>query len=108
LNQIPNQKPPTPLKIAKLQKLAIANCPSFYEEYIKAYPNFRSNLLKIAPYLNLEKQKICAYLRLGFTTKETAHYTNVSERSDEGRRYRMRKDLKLKQKESLVAFLSTL
>jgi DNA-binding CsgD family transcriptional regulator len=45
--------------------------------------------------MSISDQKMCAMLKLGFTAKQIAIYTNSSVKSVEGKIYRLRKKLNL-------------
>jgi len=67
------------------------------------------NTLKIAhPELSPNDIRLCAYLRLNLTSKEIAPLFNISPRSVEIKRYRLRKKLGLERDKNLVNYLLTL
>jgi ligand-binding sensor domain-containing protein/DNA-binding CsgD family transcriptional regulator len=66
----------------------------FFKELKERYPNLTSNDLRL-----------CSYLRLNFNSKEIAQLLNISTRSVEISRHRLRKKLKLKNNENLFDFL---
>ncbi len=49
--------------------------------------------------------RFCALLRLNLSTKDIAKFTSLTVRGVETARYRLRKKLDIKDKESLVQFL---
>jgi hypothetical protein len=67
---------------------------SFYESLQTQYPGLSSKDLRT-----------CAFLKMNLTTKELASLLNISARSLELKRFRLRKKLKLKHEENLVDFL---
>ncbi len=80
-----------------------------WEYFQKAFDNADSEFLK-----NLKAQhgelspndlKLCAYLRLNLSTKEIAKLLNITYRSVEIKRYRLRKKLKLQHEDNLVAYI---
>ncbi len=80
-----------------------------FRSYFEAvHPSFYSSLKDIAPELTLHEQKICAYLRLGMTTKEIATITFRQVRSVESTRFRIRKKLGLTATDNLFDFLESL
>ncbi len=78
---------------------------AYFEE---VHPSFYSNLKKAAPDLSLIEQKVCAYLRLGLSTKEIASITFRQVRSVESTRFRIRKKLGLTASSNLYGFLEKL
>jgi DNA-binding CsgD family transcriptional regulator len=67
------------------------------------------NTLKIAhPELSPNDIRLCAYLRLNLTSKEIAPLFNISPRSVEIKRYRLRKKMGLERDKNLVNYLLTL
>jgi DNA-binding CsgD family transcriptional regulator len=66
---------------------------------------FFRNLKKRSPHLTPADLKLCAYLRLNFSTKEIAQLTGNSVRGVEVARYRLRKKLQLTQEQNLNIFM---
>jgi DNA-binding CsgD family transcriptional regulator len=60
------------------------------------------------PDLHKNERKLCAYLRLGLSSKEIASLLNISLRSVETFRYRLRKKLGLQPRESITDFVQRL
>lgn len=68
----------------------------FIEKFNTAFPDFFEKLNAISSNsLNISDRKMCAMLKLGFTSKQIAIYTNSSIKSVEGKIYRLRKKLNL-------------
>ncbi|MDX1684871.1 MAG: triple tyrosine motif-containing protein [Saprospiraceae bacterium] len=67
--------------------------------------NFIDNLKKQFPDLSNKDLKICTYLRMNLSTKEIANLLNVSIRSVEAYRYRLRKKMNLDSGENLTEFI---
>lgn len=67
---------------------------SFYEKLQSEHPDLSSKDLRF-----------CAFLKMNLTTKELASLLNISARSLELKRFRLRKKLSLKHEENLVDFL---
>ena len=63
--------------------------------------------MKYYPKLSISEQKHCAYVAVNLKSKEVATILNLSPRSVETTRYRIKKKLNLKEK-SLVEFLKTI
>jgi tetratricopeptide (TPR) repeat protein len=76
-------------------ELAINDEPGFFIKFQELYPEFTKKLLKIAPSLIATELKFSAYLKLDFSTKEIARYTNLSVRAVEAKKYRLRKKLNI-------------
>ncbi|MDB2384946.1 hypothetical protein N9V96_00565 [Polaribacter sp.] len=79
----------------------------FKIEFEKSRPNFFKNLLLINPNLSVTEQKHCAYLVVDLSAKEVANLINLSPRSVETARYRIKKKLGLTD-ESLSIFLKNI
>lgn len=57
------------------------------------------------PDLSPNDLRFCAYLRLNLTSKEIAPLLNISIKSVETRRYRLRKKLNLEHEDNLVSYI---
>lgn len=57
------------------------------------------------PELTLGDKKLCAYLKMGLSSKEIAPLMNLTFRSVEMTRYRLRKKLRLSRDQNLIDFL---
>ncbi|PLX10394.1 MAG: hypothetical protein C0598_10460 [Marinilabiliales bacterium] len=80
-----------------------------FRSYFEAvHPSFYKNLKKKAPNMTFNEQKICAYVRLGMTTKEIASITFRQIRSIESTRFRIRKKLGLTATDNLYDYLEKL
>jgi hypothetical protein len=77
----------------------------FEENFDMVYENFLKRLGETFPELNICDKKICAYLKMGLSSKDIAPLINMSVRSVEMSRYRMRKKLKLGRNSNLGEFL---
>ncbi|MEA1887135.1 MAG: LuxR C-terminal-related transcriptional regulator [Bacteroidota bacterium] len=69
---------------------------------------FLKKLEEKHPDLTNRERKLCAYIRMGMSSKEIAALTNISFRSVENNRFRLRKKLKLSKGNNLVQYLYTL
>lgn len=78
----------------------------FEENFNFVYDNFIQHLRESYPELKRNELKLCSYLRMNLSSKEIASLMNVSERSIETARYRLRKKLRLNQGDNLIDFLS--
>lgn len=72
------------------------------------HPGFLGRLQAKHPVLTPKDKKLCAYLRLGLSSKEISGLLNVTFKSVEIARVRLRKKLKLSREIRLVAYLEQL
>lgn len=80
-----------------------------FEQYINSiFDGFIDRLRIKYPNLTNNDMKICAYIRLGMTTKEIAAIMNIEIVSAESARYRLRKNMNLKSSESLSEIISNI
>jgi len=89
-------------------ELAKTNSPNFLPRFIEVYPDFHAKLLEIHPELTHTDLLMAAYLKLNFSTKETAEYTFSSIRTIQNRRYRLRKKLNLDQETDIFLWIKNL
>ncbi len=71
------------------------NWDKFEENFNLVYDDFMKKLLLRFPGLKLNERKLCAYLRMGLSSKEIASLMNTTERSIETARYRLRQKMQL-------------
>jgi len=81
------------------------NWDKFEESFDIIYHNFMARLSEQYPELKESDRKLCAYLRMGLSSKEIAPLFNTTTRSVETARYRLRKKLSLAPGDNLVDFL---
>ncbi|WP_419868603.1 tetratricopeptide repeat protein [Chryseobacterium sp. CT-SW4] len=79
----------------ELSKLAMHNDPFFLTRFKEVYPDFYERLTTQYPHLTANDIKFCAFLRMNLSTKTIAKYKNISVRTIESRKYRLRKKLSL-------------
>ncbi|MCJ7467897.1 MAG: LuxR C-terminal-related transcriptional regulator [Maribacter sp.] len=77
----------------------------FQEAFNNADSEFLKNLKALHPNLSPNDLKLCAYLRLNLSSKEIAPLLNISTRSVEIKRYRLRKKMDLSHDENLVTYI---
>lgn len=77
----------------------------FETNFDLVYSDFLKRLGRQCPQLSLNDRKICVYLRMGLRSKEIAPLLNMTVRSVEMTRYRIRKKLGLGREENLQEFL---
>lgn len=77
----------------------------FEEAFNNADKDFLKKIKKLHPSLTPNDLKLCAYLRLNLSSKEIAPLLNISHRSVEVKRYRLRKKMDLPHEESLTNYI---
>ncbi|MBK8699023.1 MAG: hypothetical protein IPN29_05570 [Saprospiraceae bacterium] len=77
----------------------------FSHHFDQVHVNFLERLRKQYPQITANDEKLCAYLRLNLSTKETAQMMNISVRGVEASRYRLRKKLGLSNEVNLTEFM---
>ncbi len=95
-----------------IKKLNISSKQSVWEEFRKYFENVHSsffkNLQAHCPLLSQNELKLCAFIKLNFSSKDISAITGQIPHSIDVARYRIRKKLKLQHKETLFIFLSEL
>ncbi|PTT25961.1 diguanylate cyclase, partial [Chryseobacterium sp. HMWF028] len=79
------------MDLENLVKLAINDDIAFIPKIKSSFPNLYDNLMEINPDITSEEFKLCALLKLGFTTKDIAEYNHISVRTVQTRKSRLRK-----------------
>ena len=77
----------------------------FQEAFNNADKNFLKKIKKVHPTLTPNDLRLCAYLRLNLSSKEIAPLLNISPRSVEVKRYRLRKKMNLPHESSLTNYI---
>jgi len=77
----------------------------FKEAFDNADKDFLQSVKKEHPNLTSNDLKLCAYLRLNLSSKEIAPLLNISVRSVEIKRYRLRKKMDLDHDQGLVEYI---
>jgi len=80
----------------------------FQENVEQVNQEFFDNLLSKFPELTPNDKQLCGLIRLNLNTKDIASIRNISPKSVEMGRYRLRKKLNLDPKDSLTTFLQAL
>jgi tetratricopeptide (TPR) repeat protein len=75
---------------------------SYYFE--KVHPSFYHNLEERYPDLTPKEKRLCAFLKLGLSSKEISAITFIEVRSVESARNRLRKKLRINPEDSLIEF----
>jgi len=97
------------LKVLILENLNIENERKSFDLYIKDLnKSFYKNLEKKHPGLTENEKKLCSLLRLKLTSKEIASILNISPKSVEVNRYRLRKKMKIKKDDKLAKIIRKL
>ncbi|SCY20896.1 Two component regulator propeller [Nonlabens sp. Hel1_33_55] len=78
---------------------------AFEEAFNNADKNFFKKIKDKHPNLTSGDLRLCVYLRLNLTSKEIAPLLNISPRSVEIKRYRLRKKMDLSREESLTSYI---
>ena len=77
----------------------------FEKNFDIVYDEYLTRLAASYPELTLSDKKLCAYLKMGLSSKEIAPLMNLTFRSVEMTRYRLRKKLRLSREQNLIDFL---
>ncbi|HET7733917.1 MAG TPA: triple tyrosine motif-containing protein [Paludibacter sp.] len=81
------------------------NWKRFEENFDLVYENYLKRLGEMYPELNVSDKKLCAYLKMDLSSKDIAPLLNMSVRSVETNRYRLRKKMGLDRDVNLSEFL---
>jgi AraC family transcriptional regulator, chitin signaling transcriptional activator len=79
----------------------------FQEAFDKTDKDFLKRVKQLHPTLTSNDLRLCAYLRLNLSSKEIAPLLNISVRSVEIKRYRLRKKMDLSHEQGLVEYILT-
>ncbi|WP_439183841.1 ligand-binding sensor domain-containing protein [Carboxylicivirga taeanensis] len=74
----------------------------------QVHEDFLKRLKAKHPDLSSKEQKLCAYIRMGMSSKEIAVIMNVSYRAIENNRYRLRQNLGLDSGENLSRYINSI
>lgn len=77
----------------------------FQEAFNNADKDFLKKIKAVHPSLTPNDLRLCAYLRLNLSSKEIAPLLNISLRSVEVKRYRLRKKMSLQHEKSLTNYI---
>ena len=92
----------------ELIKLAKSNSPEFFTRFKEVYPEKISRLLEIDPKLRVSELTLCAYILLGFKTKDIALYTYKSVNTIRNRKYNLRKKLSIAEEQDMEIWFKNL
>jgi DNA-binding NarL/FixJ family response regulator len=92
-----------------LQKMNISReMESFYVQIEAIHKDFNLRLAELYPNLTEQEKKLITFLRLGFSSKHIASLVNISPKSVEISRYRLRNKLGLTRKQKLISFIKSI
>lgn len=89
-------------------QLAKDNSPEFFTRFREVYPGIVDELLKIDGKLRTSELTFCAYIFLGFSTKDIAKYTFTSTNTVRNRKYNLKKKLHLPTEENMEIWIRNL
>ncbi|WP_068942970.1 MULTISPECIES: helix-turn-helix transcriptional regulator [Chryseobacterium] len=72
-------------------KLAMSDDIAFIPKVKQMFPDLYDNLMKINTDMSTDEFKLCALIKLGFTTKDIAEYNHLAVRTIQTRKSRLRK-----------------
>ncbi|SDR88666.1 hypothetical protein SAMN05216490_0131 [Mucilaginibacter mallensis] len=90
-----------------LVELAKKRDPAFFIKFNELIPNFSGRLLARFPDLSASDFEFCVYLKMNFDTKEIARYANMTVRSVEAKKYRIRKKFGISSHEDINMWIAT-
>lgn len=90
---------------SELSDLVKGNSSQFWGRFQEVYPDFCKKMLEINPMLKASELTFCAYIYMGFSTKEIAEYTFKASKTIENNRYNLRKRLCLSPEEDLMVWI---
>lgn len=80
----------------------------FSGNFDKVYTDFTKRLAELHPNLSIADKRLCCYIRMGLSSKEIAPLINISNKSVEMARYRVRKKIGIPPGGSLTSYLDSL
>ena len=81
---------------------------SFKNQFTKAFPDFFKTLLNLHPNLSPTDLRLCAYIKMNQTNQDIASINNLSTRTVESQRYRLRRKLNIDKQTDLFNYLTNL
>ena len=72
------------------------------------YANYTQRLMELHPNLSASDKRLCCYIKMGLSSKEIAPLINISHKSVEMARYRLRKKMELAPDASLTTYLDNI
>ncbi|WP_326982345.1 hypothetical protein VUJ46_19505 [Chryseobacterium sp. MYb264] len=92
----------------EVTELAKKNDPTFYSRFCEVYPEFQKILTKHFPGLRTSELILCAYIFLGFSTKDVAEYTFKSVNTIRNRKQNLRKKFNIPTNQDMGIWLRAL
>jgi tetratricopeptide (TPR) repeat protein/DNA-binding CsgD family transcriptional regulator len=81
---------------------------SFKNQFSKAFPDFYKTLLNLHPNLSPTDLRLCAYIKMNQNNQDIAGINNISTRTVESQRYRLRMKLNIDKQTDLFNYLTNL
>ncbi|MCM1071356.1 MAG: LuxR C-terminal-related transcriptional regulator [[Clostridium] fimetarium] len=81
---------------------------TFNQNFDIVYANYTKRLMELHPNLSAADKRLCCYIKMGLSSKEIAPLINISYKSVEMARYRLRKKMNLPAEASLTSYLDNL
>ncbi|WP_152542223.1 hypothetical protein [Pedobacter sp. V48] len=95
-------------ELKEILHMAASNHPAFMAKYNQFDPEFSKKLVDISPNILAAEIEFCILLKLNFNTQEIVSYTKVAVRTVEGRKYRIRKKLRIPSNHDLNSWMNQL
>ena len=80
----------------------------FEKHFEDVYPGFFKSLISYSSNLTQNDLRFCAYLKMNQSTDEIAKLTNISIRTVESKKYRLKKKFKIQKDKSLTGFIHSI
>lgn len=80
----------------------------FNQNFDIVYADFTRHLSERHPDLTVAEKRLCCYLKMGLSSKEIAPIFNISPKSVEMNRYRLRRKMGLEREDNLVEYLQNI
>ena len=92
----------------EIVELAKSNNPEFVTRFQEVYPTLFNNLLKIDSKLRISELTLCAYIYLGFNSKDIANYMFKSLYTIKSRKHNLRKKLNIPLEDNIDMWMKRL
>lgn len=109
-----NSSPHLAKEMDKIQNLIQENIShdddwkKFNQNFDIVYADFTKHLAEKHPELTVSEKRLCCYLKMGLSSKEIAPILNISPKSVEMNRYRLRRKMSLTRESNLVEYLQSI
>lgn len=84
------------------------NWTAFERQFELVHASFLTHLLEKHPSLNLREQKLCAYIKMGLSSKEIASLMNITTQAVENNRSKLRQSLGLNTSDNLAKYIGSI